>query len=273
MRYNGIIYERIFSNGKIKIYWKDKSSNDIVIFLSQLPKQPLETSIAVVNALSQREIYKYATDRIINPLWINLVLLPNEYTHITYKRNVPVPKPNWRSTRLTLPLHNGPYIAQSSNGNTGYLYFNPNMKRRIRIKSDIVIAPINSNNSSMIGDFNIISNFTKAENNLIDKIIKKITDDLRNPKIKKIEQPLKSLQDFGILLLLDNRRSLTNALNRIEGILVGKSKGKHQYKVKNLKNGKSAPIPDHSKGYAPWFPRKITRQLGIPYEKLLEAAK
>lgn len=278
----GYIVEFLYSNGELEILSRDYQRPELNIVKSKLDQHPIvkketpEIKLQYkLDKATNQAVYRYKGRRELRPHWINVVVLPDDYLYITYLANLPNPKPKWKSSSKDFPFHIGNSFYLTNHNQLCLFYINPNKSKSYTISNQMDITHFK--NTEQIKNTNMeyfeFKNILGHEYpNLLDKTIEQATKDRKDNELKKQKIELSNQRDVICHFHIANPKNLIKALERIEYIKVTKGGGSgHQYKATNTKNNRSAPIPWH-KELDHAFPKKLAKQLGIPYDVLLSAS-
>lgn len=179
-----------------------------------------------------------------------------------------------KSSGLESRFHIGPNVGVFydpwENGDCFVFYYiNPNDAEAIDFKLCLDIGPIKEKRENEISRLYRTLRQQSKETSLIQEVICKANEDSANPEIEKIEEQVESFRALDSMLhfMVKNTRFLLRKLKKI-GIEI-KPGGKHPYKARNPRTGKTAPIPWRHE-FKPYFIRKLCEELQIDYDSLLE---
>lgn len=297
MSFQGYIVERISEDGKLEVFIRSFDSNLLHIFETKLPmileipkcerrgkelkKEDLD--VYVLSAVVGKRRYRYLARRVIPSGFAFVVLFPKGYDYTNYEVNLPKDTTHHKKVRKSPTtsfeyviadrfedrFHIGPNFNLLYNRWAQYLtkaicYANPTEKA-VTLTLSIDLAPVEGRTRER--EVVSITESAKERDPFQDVVDRAHRDRMEMDKDVKKER-VKSISSLdGLLhLIVKDTEVLLKALKRI-GIKVERG-GKHQYKARNPRTGKSAPI-SRRREFFPGDIRKICRELGISYDELL----
>lgn len=260
---DGYLIELMDEQGGLQVWRKAAASSEMLA---------IETSLQP----SRRGQHRYQADKVIPPRWVNVVLMPRDFTYVDFSATVP--RQSWYPRH---PYgHVGPsfrvlYRPDVHCAVLGVHYLNPEPRRGVRLRirldiSPIAYAPDGIPVFELWGAVGILSR-DRFPDDLIGTIVYQAFDDYQNPQVEKSRDETRTVQEAAYLCHWLTSGALLNTLRRIDNIDIEKG-GRHQFKAVNRNNGRTAPIPDHPGGLPHHLPRRIARQLDIPFDEILAAA-
>ena len=298
MSFQGYIVERISEDGKLEVFVRSFDSNSLHIFETKLPmileipkcerrgkelkKEDLD--VYVLSAVVGKRRYRYLAKRKVIPSgFAFVVLFPKGYDYTNYEVNLPKDTTHHKKVRKSPTtsfgyviadrfedrFHIGPNFNLLYNRWAQYLtkaicYANPTEKA-VTLTLSIDLAPV----EGRAREREVVSITESAkERDPFQDVVDRAYRDQMDRNIEKEVERVKSISDLDSLLYLmvKDTKALRRALERM-GIEITEG-GKHQYKARNPRTGRSAPI-SWRREFPPSHIKKICRELGISYDELL----
>jgi len=262
LKVDGYIVELMDGEGGLQVWRKAASSSEMLVISASL--EP-----------SRRGQYRYQAEKVIPPKWVNVVLMPKDFTYVEY--SAIVPKQLWVPRRPY--VHVGPsfrviYHPGVHGTVLGVYYLNPEPWRSMRLRIRMDISPIvhAPDGIPLFELWSAVDIFSRDRfpDDLIAQIVDQAFEDYRNPEVEKFREEVRTAQEASHVFYFLTPRALRTALEKIEGIEIVRG-GRHQFKAVNRNNGRTAPVADHPGELPHYRPRQIARELDIPFDELLVA--
>ncbi|WP_456487951.1 hypothetical protein [Candidatus Alkanophaga liquidiphilum] len=303
MLFQGYIVERISEDGRLEVFVHMFGSNLLHILETKLPiileipkrerrGKGLNKEFLGPYALAARLgrcRYRYLARRVVPSGFAFVVLLPRDYDYTNYEVRLPKDTTHHKKIRK-LPasfeyviadrfedrLHIGPNFSLLYNHWTqchtkAVCYANPNRKA-VTLTLSMDITPMEEVKRAGEHEISISVMEPVSDRDPFQNVVDRAYGDQMDRDIGREVESVKSISELDKLLkfIIKDTKTLLGALKRM-GIEV-MAGGKHQYKARNPKTGKSAPI-SWRREFRLSDIKKICRELGINYDEFRRILK
>lgn len=297
MLFQGYIVERISEDGELEAFVRSFDSNLLHILETKLPvileipkherrgKELNKEFLSpyVLSAKLDRCRYRYLARRVVPSGFAFVVLLPRGYDYTNYEARLPKDTTHHKKIRK-LPasfeyviadrfedrLHIGPNFNLLYNHWTqchtkAVCYANPNRKA-VTLMLSMDITPAEEVKKVERHEISTSVMEPVSDHDPFQNVVDRAYGDQMDRDIEREVEKVKSISELDRLLkfIIKDTKALLRALKR-KGIEVTTG-GKHQYKARNPRTGKSAPI-SWRREFRLSDIKKICRELGISYDE------
>ena len=272
MLFQGYIVERISEDGELEAFVRSFDSNLLHILETKLPvileipkhkrrgKELNKEFLSpyVLSAKLDRCRYRYLARRVVPSGFAFVVLLPRGYDYTNYEARLPKDTTHHKKIRLLTSfeyviadrfedrLHIGPNFNLLYNHWTqchtkAVCYANPNRKA-VTLMLSMDITPMEEVKEAEEHEISTSVMEPVSDHDPFQSVVDRAYGDQMDRDIEREVEKVKSISELDRLLkfIIKDTKALLRALKR-KGIEVTTG-GKHQYKARNPRTGKSAPI-------------------------------